>query len=67
MVVLNEVTNLRGHFGPIPSHNQHLPNGPAKTALAFQDGLIDGRESVPIEVLEQWVQISVQLDHFEGT
>jgi len=32
MMVYDEITYLRCNFSPIPSHNQHLANGPGRHA-----------------------------------
>jgi hypothetical protein len=36
MMIFNEMTNLRSNFSSIPSHNQHLSNGP-KYIIPFKN------------------------------
>jgi hypothetical protein len=34
MMVLDQAANLGGHLGPIPAHDEHLPNGPTFRMLS---------------------------------
>jgi hypothetical protein len=35
VMLLDEMTDLRGDLGAVPSHEQHLPNGPVSQLLAI--------------------------------
>jgi hypothetical protein len=66
MVVFNKVTNLGCDLCAIPSHNQHLPNSPEETRSVYEQLTeVSEDNNVPVQVLEQWVQISIQLGHVE--